>query len=67
MHIIQAGLQNKTEPHSSFEGLDSVKYEDAKSSFDYFSGLSSCTRCGEGVSLLLMIAFLATYVSTIHD
>jgi len=49
MHIIQAGLQNKTEPHSSFEGLDSVKYEDAKSSFDYFSGLSSCTRCGEGV------------------
>ncbi len=70
MRVIQAGLQNKKEPHSSFEGLDGVKYEDAKSSFDYFSGLSSCTICtrrGEGVSLLLMIAFLATYVSSIHD
>lgn len=51
MRVIQAGLQNKKEPHSSFEGLDGVKYEDAKSSFDYFSGLSSCTICtrrGEG-------------------
>ncbi len=54
--VIQAGLQNKKDPHSSFEGVNGVEYEDSKSSFDYFSGLTSCTYCtqrGEGVSLLV--------------
>ena len=45
--IIQAGLQNKADPARSFTGPDDIIYDDSKTAFDLFSGLSPCQSCKE--------------------
>lgn len=69
MRVIQAGLQNKKDPHISFVGVDGKVYEDVKAAFDHFSGLSPCIYCtqrGEGVSQRSTFCVLTVLVFA-HD